>query len=73
MKPLSNSDTIASTYTWSGTADQFWDWGGGGGGGRTISDSILGERGTKHFLLLIIYNFKNVGGHVAPLLRGPWR
>ena len=45
----------------------------GGGGARTISDSILGERGAKHFLLLIIYNFKNVGGHVAPLLRSPWR
>ena len=55
--------------------------GGGGVGGRgTISDSILGGGGesTKHFFLLILYNFKNIGGgggHVLPLLpsllRGP--
>ena len=32
---------------------------GGGGGGGTISDSILG--GTKHFFLVILYNFKNIG------------
>ena len=32
--------------------------------GGTISDSIL--EGTKHFFLLIIYNFKNIGGHVPP-------
>ena len=32
----------------------------GGGGGGTISDSILG--GTKHFFLLILYNFENIGG-----------
>ena len=33
---------------------------GGGGRGGTISDSILG--GTRHFFLLILYNFKNIGG-----------
>ena len=33
---------------------------------------------TRHFFLLIIYNFKIIGGHVptplppGPLLRGPW-
>ena len=46
-------------------------WGGGGGG--TISDSML--EGTRHFFLPILYNFKNIGGHVRPLppplLRGP--
>ena len=31
----------------------------------TVSDSILG--GTRHFFLLILYNFKNIGGHVPPL------
>ena len=30
------------------------------GGGGTISDSILG--GTRHFFLLNLYNFKNIGG-----------
>ena len=35
-----------------------------GGGGRTISHPILG--GTRHFFLLILYNFKNIGGHVSP-------
>ena len=48
--------------------EQLWDWGGGGGGG-TISDSILGG-GTRHFFLLNLYNFKNIGGgahaHPAP-------
>ena len=29
-------------------------------GGGTISDSILG--GTRHFFLLNLYNFKNIGG-----------
>ena len=24
--------------------------------------------GTKHFFLLILYNFKNIGGHVPPFL-----
>ena len=33
-----------------------------GGGGGTISNSILGEGGKKHFFLLILYNFKNIGG-----------
>ena len=33
--------------------------------GGTISDSILG--GTKHFFLLIFYNFKNIGEALAPL------
>ena len=32
--------------------------------GGTISDSILG--GTKHFFLLILYNFKNIGGGTCP-------
>ena len=35
------------------------------GGGGTISDSILGK-GTKHFFLLILYNFKNIGGGTCP-------
>ena len=31
--------------------------------GGTISDSILGGgRSAKHFFLLILYNFKNIGG-----------
>ena len=55
-----------------GTAEQLWDWGGG-----TISNSILG--GTRHFFLLILYNCKNIRGHVLPpppnpafpLLHGP--
>ena len=38
----------------------------GGGGGGTVSDSILGG-GTKHLFLLILYNFRNIGGHVPPL------
>ena len=33
-------------------------WGGGGG---TNTDSVLGG-GTKHFFLLILYNFKSIGG-----------
>ena len=37
---------------------------GGGEGWGTISDSILW--GTKHFFLLILYNFKNIGGARAP-------
>ena len=37
----------------------------GGRVGGTISDSILGG-GTKHFYLLILYNFKNIGGARAP-------
>ena len=32
-----------------------------GGGGGTISDLIFGG-GTKHFFLLILYNFKHIGG-----------
>ena len=62
-------------------ATLIWGGGGGGGGGGraegTISDSILGGD-TKHFLLLILYNFKNIGRARAPpaplpppLLRGP--
>ena len=43
-------------YLKSGTAKQFWDSGG------TISASILGGGGTKHFFLLTLYNFKNIGG-----------
>ena len=33
-----------------------------GGGGGTISDSILGGWGIRHFFLLNLYNFKNIGG-----------
>ena len=33
-------------------------------GGGTISDSILG--GTRHFFLLNLYNFKNIGGVTCP-------
>ena len=40
--------------------------GGGGGEVGTVCDSILGRRGTKHFLVLTLYNFKNIGGHVPP-------
>ena len=32
----------------------------GEGGGSTVSDSLLG--GTRHFFLLALYNFKNIGG-----------
>ena len=52
--------------------------GGGGGEGGTISDSIFGEGGKRHFFLLNLYNFKNIGGGGGtcppappPLLRGP--
>ena len=40
----------------------------GVGVGGTISDSILGGGGTRHFFLLILYNFKNIrgGGRSAP-------
>ena len=38
---------------------------GGGGKGSTNTDSILGG-GTKHFFLLILYNFKNIGGGMPP-------
>ena len=62
---------------YSGTAEQLLDWRGGGGGGvegEHISDSILGG-GTRYFFLLILYNFRNIGGHVPPsppcLIRGP--
>ena len=43
----------------------------GGGGGGTISGSIL--EGTKHFFLLILYNFKNigVGAHAPPPYSAP--
>ena len=50
------------------------------GGEGIVRDSILGGGGTKHFFLLILYNFKNIGGGgwgeerapPAPLLRGPY-
>ena len=32
----------------------------GGGGGGGISDLMLEGRGTRHFFLLIFYNFKNI-------------
>ena len=35
-----------------------------GVGGGTISDSILGS--TRHFFLLNLYNFKNIGGARSP-------
>ena len=44
-----------------------------GGGGGIISDSILG--GTRHFFLLTLYNFKNIGGggaHASPATPTPW-
>ena len=54
----------------SGTAEQLWDW---GGGGAPLMTQHWGG-GTRHFFLLILYNFKNIGGgHVPPappLLRG---
>ena len=40
-------------------------WGGGGGGGGPLVTQYWG--GTKHFYLLILYNFKNIGGHVPPV------
>ena len=40
--------------------------GRGGGGRGTISDLILGGGVTKHFFSLILYKFKNIGGHVPP-------
>ena len=38
---------------------------GGGGGGAPLVTQYWGV--TKHFFLLILYNFKNIGGHVPPL------
>ena len=32
--------------------------------GGTVSDSMMG--GTRHFFLLTLYNFKNIGGPHAP-------
>ena len=43
--------THTGVYLDTGTTEQLWD-----GGGGTISDSILGG-GTKHFFVLILYNF----------------
>ena len=47
--------------------------GGGGGGGAPLVTQYWGD--TKHFFLLTLYNFKNIGGGgtcpPAPLLRGP--
>ena len=39
----------------SGTAEQLWDW----GGGAPLVTQYWGG-GTKHFFLLILYNFKNI-------------
>ena len=51
------------------TGDPFRDRGAtlrlGGEGEGTISASILGG-GTRHFVLLTLYNFKNIGRHVPP-------
>ena len=46
-----------------------------GGGGRAPLVPQYWGGGTRHFFLLTLYNFKNIGGHVsppAPLLHGPW-
>ena len=34
--------------------------------GGTISESILGGGGTRHFFLLTLYNLRNIWGHVLP-------
>ena len=36
----------------------------GGGGGASLVTQYWG--GTRHFFLLILYNFKNIGWHVPP-------
>ena len=36
----------------------------GGGGGAPLVTRYWG--GTRHFFLLTLYNFKNIGGHVPP-------
>ena len=45
-----------------------------GGGGKPLVTQYWG--GTRHFFLLILYNFKNIGGggHAPwhPLLHSPW-
>ena len=43
----------------------------GGRGWGTVSDSILGD--TRHFFLLTLYNFKNIGGGgvTCPLVPSP--
>ena len=54
----------------SGTAEQLRDW--GEGGGALLVTQYWG--GTRHFFLLNLYNFQNIGGGGrarAPLLRGP--
>ena len=45
-----------------------------GGRGGTISGSILGGGGTRHFYLLTLYNFKNIvgGGGGARAPRAPY-
>ena len=45
---------VNTTYVYTGTKEHLWDWGGGG------------EGGTKHFFLLILYNFRNIGGPFPP-------
>ena len=55
----------------SGTVEQLWDR------GAPLVTQYWGVwGGIKHFFLLILYNFKNIGeGHVpppAPQLRGSW-
>ena len=44
-----------------GTAEQLWDW-----GAPLVTQHLGGGGGTKHFFLLILYNFKKIGGHVPP-------
>ena len=44
---------------------------GGGGGGAPLVTQYWGG-GTKHFYLLNLYNFKNIGGHVPPLPPPPY-
>ena len=38
------------------------------GGALLVPQYWGGRRGTRHFFLLTLYNFKNIGGHVPPLL-----
>ena len=43
----------------------------GGGGGAPLVTQYWGGNVKIHFLLLNLYNFKNIGGHVPPLAPPP--